>query len=1039
MVSIKEDMIGKTVECTKCKDKFLAEKPAEESEKNAAQSKKSSAKKNEAGKGAKAGVDVAEEDEPVQVKSGKGKTDTKTKGKTETNGKSNGKAPKDTEKDGTGVADAEDATNQTKQQAASKNKLKIGLALAGVGVVVLGLAGFFMMGRTPPAPKGNTPQPPPGPVGAGGDPEIKPVGKKDEKPPKEWAVVPLSEAEIIKLTNLLPNDTEHVFHAFFANLFDPNGPLPGAAFQPARALQDANLREKLGLLDDADLRKKMGFSLQSIDDLIHAERNSGSGWSYTVIHFKELIPQDELKTALKLKPVAPAIEDQTYFQTMATNPTFERLGRFSFGVPSYLQTLSGRAAGRTTYVHFHNGQTLIVGDEAPIKGLLKNKGQFPALSMRAAPAPAIIPDKDKEKPMPGIKPPGVIDDPIPEKSTNTNPDKSTNKNPDKANPDKANPDKANPDKGANPLPANVINLALDDSYATIKPNLKAILDRMEFKGPEGKDAVFFSSATDMVASRIDNLPPEYKDRIVRHPRQVWDVTLMLAREPKTRIRTLGTALAHHEQLRYVYRNEMSCLQEADAKELQKELMDQTSYDVGFFFDRLLNHAVAMPTNRPPPKEKGVPPPNTKPEEKKPSADQVMGSNIAVYQQASTVDFVLELSLDNPSMTKTVAIASLAASALRADIEAANASLRHMLAGAGRMLGEKGLTKFGVQPGRFPPGVFVRPNVPPGVLREPKNRISWMAGLLPYMGQQNLFSKIRFDQSWRDPGNWVAGQTIVPQFIDPTYPDFTRQAAVRDSPIDWGATHYVGMAGVGLDAASYKRGNPATRQFEGIFSYDGSATMEEVRKGRGQSNTIMMIQIPPTAYISPWLAGGGATVRGVPEKNSVAPFVFATDRNKRGTYAMMADGSVRYIDQTISDEVFKAMCTVHGPAPANMDLDNDPNTPLVPEDDNKEAKPVNKDAKKPDDKEAKKTDDKDIKKIDSKDTNKPVDKAPVKPAETKDTSKTPPAKDPMLKGLQGKTSLRGPAPVRRATDPVILAGRKLRWRNEAALDRWQTCG
>jgi hypothetical protein len=74
-------------------------------------------------------------------------------------------------------------------------------------------------------------------------------------------------------------------------------------------------------------------------------------------------------------------------------------------------------------------------------------------------------------------------------------------------------------------------------------------------------------------------------------------------------------------------------------------------------------------------------------------------------------------------------------------------------------------------------------------------------------------------------------------------------------------------------------------------------------------------------VSPWIAGGGSTLRGVPDTKSIDPFVLSTDKNgqpiayqgRRGTYAVMTDGSVRFIDKSISDEAFKAMCTVEGPA------------------------------------------------------------------------------------------------------------------------------
>jgi uncharacterized protein (TIGR03067 family) len=319
---------------------------------------------------------------------------------------------------------------------------------------------------------------------------------------------------------------------------------------------------------------------------------------------------------------------------------------------------------------------------------------------------------------------------------------------------------------------------------------------------------------------------------------------------------------------------------------------------------------------------------------------VTASEISVLQSQNSVEFTLDLVLDNAALNRIHGITTLTAGALRSEMEAAAMpSLRQVLARAGQQLGEKGLPDRQVEVEMFPPGVFKRVDTQFRVEKEPKNRISWMAGLLPYMGQQNLYSRVQFDKSWRDPSNWGAGNTLVPQFLDPSYPYHTRQIGVDGLPLDFAATHFVGIAGIGMDAASYKRGDPATMHKQGVLGYEESASLAQVRAERGLSNTILMIQVPHDGVtgVSPWIAGGGATLRGVPEKNSIAPFVLSTDKNgkiishqnKRGTYAMMTDGSVRFIDQNVSDEVFKAMCTVKGPKPDGFDPAKDPHTPLVP--------------------------------------------------------------------------------------------------------------
>jgi uncharacterized protein (TIGR03067 family) len=64
---------------------------------------------------------------------------------------------------------------------------------------------------------------------------------------------------------------------------------------------------------------------------------------------------------------------------------------------------------------------------------------------------------------------------------------------------------------------------------------------------------------------------------------------------------------------------------------------------------------------------------------------------------------------------------------------------------------------------------------------------------------------------------------------------------------------------------------------------------------------------------PWIAGGGATVMAVDDKavNPVEDFSHTTPDNKRGTYALMADGSVRWINDTIDKNVFLGMVTRAG--------------------------------------------------------------------------------------------------------------------------------
>lgn len=221
------------------------------------------------------------------------------------------------------------------------------------------------------------------------------------------------------------------------------------------------------------------------------------------------------------------------------------------------------------------------------------------------------------------------------------------------------------------------------------------------------------------------------------------------------------------------------------------------------------------------------------------------------------------------------------------------------------------------PGNLPDHIAWRGTIPRelegrrfAVTPPPNDRLSWMVNMLPYLGQRNL----QFDpkKSWREQPNLGLGALWVPEFLNPHYPPESwrvRLPSLKD--IDLGATHYVGLSGIGLAAAEYPD-DPAFAKKLGVFGYDRNTSFRDVTDGLSQ--TIFVIQVPPLPSRA-WVAGGGATVQGVPETKSIAPFVTTqpggSHKGKAGTYAVMLDGSVRFIGADVSDDVFKALVTIRG--------------------------------------------------------------------------------------------------------------------------------
>ena len=221
-------------------------------------------------------------------------------------------------------------------------------------------------------------------------------------------------------------------------------------------------------------------------------------------------------------------------------------------------------------------------------------------------------------------------------------------------------------------------------------------------------------------------------------------------------------------------------------------------------------------------------------------------------------------------------------------------------------------------GSLPPAAFQRPSnaVRFDLPYPPDQRVSWMADLLPYLGYESLSRKINRQGAWNEEANLQAGTAWIPEFLSPEYQDTTWRAHVPSlKGRDLGATHFVGLSGVGMDSANY----PDTPEFAkklGLFGNNRQTRFADITDGT--SNTIYMIQVPPNIQ-RPWIRGGGSTVQGVPEKGSVKPFVSTQKDSHGGTYAVMADGSIRFISESISDQVFQALVTYKGGEPIdNLD-------------------------------------------------------------------------------------------------------------------------
>ena len=179
----------------------------------------------------------------------------------------------------------------------------------------------------------------------------------------------------------------------------------------------------------------------------------------------------------------------------------------------------------------------------------------------------------------------------------------------------------------------------------------------------------------------------------------------------------------------------------------------------------------------------------------------------------------------------------------------------------------------------------------------ETRLSWIASILPELGQPAWHEALRFGRGWSADGNrQVAERTLWP-VVDPG-------VAERFTPEGAALTHFVGMAGLGDDAAELDAADPRA----GVFSYNEPRSAAEIVDGLSQTIAIMSVR----DEFGPWAQGGAATVRPLTRQPYInGPDGFGSGAGGDGVLVGMADGSVRYFAANTDPQVLAQLATIAG--------------------------------------------------------------------------------------------------------------------------------
>jgi hypothetical protein len=184
---------------------------------------------------------------------------------------------------------------------------------------------------------------------------------------------------------------------------------------------------------------------------------------------------------------------------------------------------------------------------------------------------------------------------------------------------------------------------------------------------------------------------------------------------------------------------------------------------------------------------------------------------------------------------------------------------------------------------------------PNAVLAPEQCLNWYIAIAPWVEATNLYVRMDKGKGWEAEENRYLAVMTISLLRCPGYPDQQPASTVVPS-------HYVGIAGIGRDAATLPSENPRA----GFFGYARKLSRSDVGRGTGSLLTI----VETTRTHGAWTAGGPPTVRGLEDDALyLGPGGQFGGIHNKTTNALVADGSARSLDDSLTRSAFEAMATI----------------------------------------------------------------------------------------------------------------------------------
>jgi prepilin-type N-terminal cleavage/methylation domain-containing protein len=196
-------------------------------------------------------------------------------------------------------------------------------------------------------------------------------------------------------------------------------------------------------------------------------------------------------------------------------------------------------------------------------------------------------------------------------------------------------------------------------------------------------------------------------------------------------------------------------------------------------------------------------------------------------------------------------------------------------------------------------------------------LSWGTAILPHLEEQSLFLRVNRDKPYTDPSNLAVGGTVLPVFICPTSPKemFTKKSADLPST----SLHLYARSDYG--AVNGERGlralNATNTPERGVMILEKNISLAQITDG--SAHTILIGEAPEGLH-SLWFG-----VRNLFDQSGPinAPATYGlqyifydygqeiSSYHDQGALVLLADGSVRFLSESISPQTLSALCSREG--------------------------------------------------------------------------------------------------------------------------------